>query len=115
MNLRDKILNAKDIKEEIIKVEEWDCDILIKAMTGKERAEFLKQSIDKQGNMDFEKSTAQVLVACCFDPDTKEKIFTPLDVNEINKKSSAALDKISKKALELSGLGKEGSEEAKNS
>ena len=53
MSLRDKILNAKDIKEEKVFVKEWDAEILVKGMTGKERAKFMKMSV-KGDTMDFE-------------------------------------------------------------
>jgi len=114
MNLRDKILNASDIKSEVITIEEWDVELKIKGLNGKERADFLSKVIDQKGSMDLEKATPMIVVLTAHDPETDEKVFTIKDLNEINKKASAALDKVSKKAFELSGLGEEAQKEAKN-
>jgi len=112
MGLRDKILNAKDINEKLVKIEEWDCELLVKSMTGKERANFLKNS-SKEGELDFEKLYPELVIATTYDPETNEKVFGKEDRDIINTKSAGAIEKIAKTALELSGLGEEAQKEIK--
>ena len=115
MNLRDKILNASDIQEEIIEVKEWDVKVLIKGMTGTERASMLKKSTDKDGNTDLHSIFPHLVITCAHDPETSKKIFTNADKDMLNNKSASAVEKIAKKALELSGLGEEAQDKAKKS
>ena len=110
LNLREKILNAKDIKEEKIFIKEWDVELLIKGMTGKERANFLKAST-KNDKVDFESMYPTLVISSTYDPESGEKVFGIADKDIINSKSSAPVEKIAKKVLELSGLDEEAHEE----
>lgn len=112
MNLRDKILNAKDIDEKKIKIEEWGVDVVVKSMTGKERATFLKNT-SNGGELDFEKMYPELVIATCYDPDSGDKVFQKEDRDIINTKSAGAIEKIAKIALELSGLGEQSQKEIK--
>jgi hypothetical protein len=112
MKLRDKILNAKDIREETLYVQEWDVELLIKGMTGKERANFMKKSM-KGDKLDFEAMYPALVIACAFDPEDGQKAFQEADKDAINTKSASAVEKVAKKAMELSGLGEEEQAKAK--
>ena len=109
MSLRDKILNAKDIDEKIVEIKEWGCSVMVRSMTGKERAVFLKNTSNGE-TLDFEKMYPELVIATCYDPETKEKVFEKTDRDVINSKSASAIEKIAKVALEISGLG-EGSQD----
>lgn len=113
MNLREKILNAKDIKEELVKIEEWDVEVIVKSMTGLERANFLKNSAGKDGSFDFEKLYPQLVIATTFDPETGEKLFSKEDRDILNSKSAGAIEKIAKIALKMSGLGDDSMDDIK--
>jgi hypothetical protein len=115
MNLRDKILNAKDILEEVVEIKEWDVSVMVKGMTGKERASMLKDSMDKDGNTDLHSIFPKLVITCAHDPETGAKIFTNADKDMLNSKSASAVEKIAKKALEMSGLGEDAQEKAKKS
>lgn len=105
MNLREKIKNANDIQEEIVDVPEWDVKILVRSLTGKERAELLNVCMTPGGQVDFKKLYPMLLIATCYDPETKEKIFEPADKDWLNMKSGAVIEKIASVATKLSGLG----------
>ena len=42
--LRAKALEADDIEEEIVPVDQWDIKLLVKGMSGGDRAKFLKRT-----------------------------------------------------------------------
>lgn len=103
-NLRDKILNAKDIKSEVVEVPEWNVKVEVRGLTGAQRATLLKECIDRHGNVDFEKMYPLLLIATVYDPENGEQVFTPADRDSLNKKSGGALEKVAKVAMKLSGL-----------
>lgn len=107
MNLRDKILNANDIKSEKVTVEEWGVEVEVRGMTGEARAEIMEQAVDKEGNMNFKKLFPTIIIASTYDPETGAKVFEPADLDMLNSKSGGALDKVSKVAMKLSGLDEE--------
>lgn len=116
LNLREKILNAKDLKSEIIRIDEWDVEIEIKSLTGKKRAQLMQEAIDNKGKMDFEKLYPDLVIVSAYDPVTHEPIFKPTDRDTLNTKNGGALEKISKVALRISGLQEESVDtETKNS
>lgn len=114
MKLRDKILNAKDIKEEKVAVPEWDVELLIKGLNGKDRADLMSSCIDmKTGSMDFEKLYPGLIISTAHDPETGEKVFDATDRDMLNTKAGGALEKVAQVAMKLSGLNPEQLDEAK--
>lgn len=107
MNLRDKIFNTQDIQEELVPVKAWDVTILVKGLSGTERAKIMNQSIKVQGktaSMDFEKLYPELIIMTSYDPDTKQRIFEPTDRELLNSKSGAVLEQLAQVAIKLSGL-----------
>jgi hypothetical protein len=114
VKLRDKIFAAKDIKEEKVLVPEWDTELLIKGLNGKDRSDLLAACIDmKTGSMDLEKLYPMLIIATAYDPETGEKVFEATDRDQINTKSGGALEKVGQVAMKLSGLNKDDLENAK--
>lgn len=113
INLREKILNAKDIRTEIVKIEEWDVEVEVKSLTGKMRAKIIGSAMDDKGKMDFEKLYPDLVIYSAYDPATHEPIFQPTDRNILNEKNGGALEKIAQVTLRLSGLDKESVQLAK--
>ena len=113
MNLRDKILAATDIPNELITIPEWGVDILVKGMSAGERINLQKVSYDQAtGQVMMEKMYPDIVVSCCHDPVSGDPIFTDADKDAILSKSSAAVEKIAEVGLRLSGLGKDSQDEA---
>lgn len=105
--LRDKILNSHDIQHEIVEIPEWGCSLLVKSMTGKERSLLFSTAIDAKGKFDFEKAYPVILIASVYDPETGEKVFGQADMDLLNTKNAAAMERIAKVAMRLSGLDSE--------
>lgn len=102
--LREKILNSKDIKTESVFVDDWQVEVEVRGMTGKARAALMDNTMKDNGKMDFEKLYPELLIATVYDPETGEQVFQPADRDQLNTKSSGAMEKVAKVAMKLSGL-----------
>lgn len=111
-SLRDKILSSNDIKSEMVTVSEWDCDVKMKGLTGKQRARLLQDAVDSNGRMNLEKMYPELIIYSCFDPETDEQLFNIEDREILNTKSGGALEKLAIVAMRLSGLSKSAVDEA---
>ena len=114
MSLRDRILNAKDTREEIVDVSEWGWGkVLARNLTGLERAILSKLStFSVNGKMTSKQTAADTVILGSYDPATGEKLFTETDRNALLTHNSAPLDKIAGVINELSGLSIESEDEA---
>jgi hypothetical protein len=108
MSLRDKILAAADIPSETVEVPEWNATLLIKGMTAADRLSLMQNAVDpNSGNVDMSIVYPDVVVACAYDPDNGERVFSDDDKALIMGKASAAVEKVASVGLRLSGIGKE--------
>lgn len=112
-NLRNQILTAEDIPFESVEVPEWGTTVNVRGMTGKQRAAFLKNATDAQGNVSFDRFYAELVIASTYDPETGELVFEPADRDALNNKSGRALERVASVATRLSGLDGSSLEEAK--
>ena len=113
-DIKKMILDYDDIPVEELEVPEWgDIKILIKGMTGKSRANFLKRASGTSGEIEFDRFYPELIIATVHDPVTEKPIFEGADRDAINAKSGAALETVAKVAQRLSGLGSSDVEEAK--
>lgn len=103
-SLRDRILGAKDIEDELVPVPEWGVEVEVRTITLGERNKVTTQAKNADGERDGAKLYALLIVAATFDPTTGQKVFKAADVADLEKKSGAATDRIAKVALRLSGL-----------
>lgn len=111
MNLRETILNAKDIKEELLEVPEWGVTLLIRGMTGKTRAAMIIS-----GGASSASIFTEMVIASAYDPQTNQPVFTPIDMEALNERAAGVLQTIGQVALRLSGMGPDAAEQAeKNS
>jgi hypothetical protein len=103
--LRDKILNAQDIKAEVLNIPEWGVDILVKSLTGKKRAAVMNEAMDKDGKMNFANMYADMAITSAYDPEKpQDLIFEPTDRNVLNEKNGGVLEKIAQVVIRISGL-----------
>ena len=102
---REQILNADDIKTEIIEVPEWGGSVTIKMMTGKERDAFEASIMGAKGkNITLENIRAKLVAKTVIDPETKELMFSLGDIETLGTKSAAALDRIFSASQKLSKI-----------
>lgn len=110
-SLRDKILQASDIVTERVHVPEWGIDVEVKTMTGAERAVIMQTVAEAGGQMDFRNIYPEVVIACTYDPETGERVFSYDDKPHLMAKSGLAIDRIAAVGLRLSGFTKESGDE----
>ena len=107
LSLRDRIASAEDIDVETIEVPRWGVTLEVRGMTGKSRSVFTELFASEDGTIDYEAMYPSLLIATCFDPETKEQVFTQDDAAMLNSKSGKALEDLAQVAMRLSGLGKQ--------
>lgn len=113
MNLRNTILEAKDIPSERMHVKEWGVDLLIKGMSAGERITLMQNAYDQRTQqVNMAAVYPDVVVSCVHDPDTDEPVFTEADKDALMGKSSAAIEEIAAVGLRLSGIGQDEEEAA---
>jgi len=106
VSLRENILKANDIQEEIVEVPEWGVKVLVRGLTGEARAKLLSKATDVSRKIDYAQLYASLVILSTFDPDTKEQVFEETDRDELMKKSATAIERITTVAMRLSGVGK---------
>lgn len=104
---RDQIMQADDLRTELIAVPEWGGEVIVKALTGRERDAF-EASIagERQGKrvkLDLENIRARFVAACVVD-EAGQPLFYPSDVALLGEKSAAALQRVFEVGQRLSGL-----------
>jgi len=108
MSLRETIREADDLEVADLDVPEWDVTVRVRAMTGRQRMKLVEQTQAK--NRDFFYS--DILIALTFDPESGEPVFDPADREWLAEKSGAVLERIAKKAIEISGVSVDDAEAA---
>jgi hypothetical protein len=107
-SLRDKIFAAQDIPTEVVTIPEWGVEVLVRGMSAGDRITLMQNAFDQttqQVNMSI--VYPDVVVACTYDPDSDEPVFTEADKAAILAKSSAAVERLANVGLRLSGIGKD--------
>ena len=111
---KEQILKKQDLPVETVYIKEWDGEVRVRGLTGKERDDFERIVFSDQetGWINFRAK----LIALTVIDDKGELLFSSSDIQELGKKSGNALDKIFAVAQRLSGLRKEDVDEiTKNS
>lgn len=105
MSLRDQIMKAKDINGELMDIKEWGVKVEIRTMTARERATMLENAVDPvSGKTSISNMYPEIAIACVYDPETKEPVFTHADKDALLDKSGAVLENIAQKAMQISGM-----------
>jgi hypothetical protein len=103
-NLSEIIFAQSDIAEELIHVDAWGVDILVKAMTARDRARMVEQAGGGEASMNLEQILPDLVILCSYDPESGERIFMPSDRDALLAKSADPIEKIALKAMALSGM-----------
>lgn len=104
MSLRDRILQTKDIKSNIVNVEQWGVDLDIRTMTAGERSGLVASCSKPDGTVDLEKMYPLLIIAAVYDPETGAKVFTSEDMVALQDKSASAIEFVAQKVMEVSGM-----------
>jgi len=110
VSIRDQIMKAKDISGELMEIKEWGVKVEVRTMTARQRARVMENAIDPvTGKSSISIIYPEIAIACVFDPESGEPVFTIDDKDALLEKSGAVLEKIASKAMVLSGLTEEAS------
>lgn len=113
MSLRDLIAEASDIRAETVNVPEWGVDVEVRSMSMRARAAMFAQSA-AGGALAIEKFYPAILIACCYDPKSGEKVFGADDLDMLADKSAGPVERLAKLALSVSGMSDEAVDEGKD-
>ena len=102
MSLREKILKSNDKKMETVFIPEWDCKVVVKSMNAKDRVNLTK-------NPDLNILARMAIVSLYDEEGTR--IFSDDDIDVINEKDAAVLDRIGSLAMKINGLGTQAEDE----
>lgn len=110
---REQILSAQDLEKELVEVKEWGGAVYVRALTGTERDAFEASMVDQRGksrtiNLKNLRARLCALTIC---DEEGNRLFSDADVEELGKKSAAALTRVFEVAQRLSGLSQEDVEE----
>lgn len=107
-SIRDRIASVRPYKSEIVNVPEWDgVDIEVRSVTLGERQAIMAEIMDEEGNAPVARIMSQFIIACSFDPETGDKVFSHDDEEFVNTRAAGPADKIGTAAMQLSGMGKQ--------
>lgn len=112
MDLRATILASDDIPVEMVDVPEWGVTIEVRGMNGADREAVLNRAAEGDG-LSVGGMYVDTVIACSYDPQTGQRVFSADDSGVLRAKSAAAIDRIAKVGMRLSGMDEGASEEAK--
>lgn len=104
---RDQILQASDIKTEVVDVPEWGGAVTVRGLTGRQRDDFEQQLTEQKNGksrINMQNARARMVQISVVEPDTGALLFTREDVAALGTKSAAALQRVFDVASRLSGL-----------
>lgn len=106
MSVRTNALNLK-FDERTIEVPEWDGKVTVRAMSAREREQFIT-------NREPGFLYADAVIACTLDPDTGEHVFDVADRDQLAASPAGPLERVFGEIAELSALGEKAVDEAKD-
>jgi len=107
MSLKDLIASAEDIPSELMIIDEWGVEVLLRGMIAGQRLGLLQRATNQRDeSVDMQTFYPEVLVLTVHDPETQEPVFTLADRELIMGKSSAVVERLATAGLRLSGFDK---------
>jgi hypothetical protein len=115
VSLRDQILDADDQESEVVAVPEWGgVKVEVRSSSVADRGRMVAISMsDDEGDDDhrYERMQAAVLVACCYDPETGDRLFQQGDYDRLLGKNAKAVERLTSVGMRLCGLSSETEDE----
>ena len=107
----EDVLAVQDISREMVDVPEWGFTFEVRSMTAAERTHIMEMA-QKAGQVDLSLVYPEIIIATTFNPETGEKVFTSEHSEALMAKNAAALDRLAKVGLRLSGMTEEAADAA---
>jgi hypothetical protein len=117
MAIRDRVRAIDDITREVVEIPEWTdgegiVQVEVRSLTLGVRNKIAIQSRDrKTQKTDTTRFYPKLVIAASYEPGTNQKAFEPDDESWLTEKNAAALDRLAKVALRLSGMAEEPTDE----
>ncbi len=108
------ILAASDMETVEVEVPEWDGTVLVSTMRGFERDEFerdLQEQYGKGAQADYSKFRVTLVRLTLVDKNG-DKLFSKMDLEQLNSKNAAVLDRLFEEAKTLNKIGDKELEDA---
>lgn len=105
---KEQIIQAQDLKTEVVDVPEWGGQVRVRTITAKERDAFETQLASEKGGL--ENIRAKFVAATLIDEKGK-LLFDEMQISQLGNKSGAAVDKVFAIGQKLAGLGAKDVEE----
>lgn len=105
LSIRDRIAAVRPYTSETVEVPEWDSTIEVRSITLGERQELMAGIMEEDGTVNTTVIAGSFILACSYDPETGEKVFSPDDLPFIQSRAAAPADKVGKVAMRISGMG----------
>jgi len=109
MLTKEQILQANDLKREVVFVPEWGGEVTVRTLTGEEKDAY-EMAMYAGGKKDLSNIRAGLLARAIVGDDGK-RLFTDAEVQTLGRKSASALDRVYSAAARLSGISKEDEKE----
>lgn len=106
---RDQVLSASDLQKERVEVPEWKGFVWVRGLTALERDRYDESLLKRvKGRTVVDAAGARArLVALTVTNEAGEQLFTDRDVDALNAKSAAPIDRLFTVAQRLSGVTEE--------
>jgi hypothetical protein len=108
---------ANDVRFEDVEVPEWDGEVRVRALTGRERDAYEASGVVSGPNGSLQRRMpadirSRLLVMCLVD-EAGERLFSDTEIKDLAAKDGAVIDRLFDVATRISGLGKKGVEAKK--
>ena len=114
-SLRDAIRAADDLEKELVPIPEWGgVTVEVRSMSAGVRVRTLRSARAFDAETDAVAIYPSLVIECCFDPETGEKLFEAGDEEWLLEKSVAALERLATAAMRVSSLSAEAVEAGKD-
>ena len=100
---KEQILQADDLKRETVDIPEWNGEVLLRELRGRERDAFEEGSMDKQRNVTMTNMRARLVALSAIDEEG-DRLFTSKEAKELGDKSATALNRLFEVCCRLSGI-----------
>lgn len=103
---KEDLLAADDVETRVVPVPEWGGDVIVKALTGKQRDEFessMTRFVEGKPQPNTTNARAKLLVHALIGEDGK-RLFDRSDINALGEKNALVLDRLYDIVAEMSGL-----------
>lgn len=104
-DLRTSILEADDLESEVVTVDQWGVDVVVKSPDARQRARLMRDFMNAEtGEVDYERMYPAIVIATVHDPETGATVFESSDFEMLAGKNGAAMETVARVAMRLAGF-----------